>query len=90
MLTTKEIIYQLLEMGLDMDYMDYVDTILDSVEILTNQLEDIKEKQPQLYDLLDRVVVVNGSEELPLLERLINEAEEMPHLRGWQIKLNMV
>ena len=77
-LTTREIIYQLLEMSLDMDYMNYVDSILEAIEVLTNQLEDVKEKQPQLYDLLDTVVYMNGSEELPLVTQLINEAQAIP------------
>ena len=77
-LTTREIIYQLLEMSLDMDYMNYADSILEAIEVLTNQLEDVKEKQPQLYDLLGTVVYMNGSEELPLVTQLINEAQAIP------------
>ena len=68
-MATKEIIKQLLEMSFDMDYMDYADYIVDTIEILTNELEKLKDNP--LYELLERVVEMNGSEELPLLENML-------------------
>ena len=66
---TQEIIKQLLEMSFDMDYMDYADYIVDTIETLTNELEKLKGNP--LYELLERVVEMNGSEELPLLENML-------------------
>ena len=66
---TQEIIKQLLEMSFDMDYMDYADYIVDTIEILTNELEKLKDNP--LYELLERVVEMNGSKELPLLENML-------------------
>ena len=68
---SKEIIKQLIEMSLDMDYMDYADYIEDSIDILTNEL--IKIKNTELYALLENVVDMNGSKELPLLSSMINK-----------------
>lgn len=68
-MATEEIIKQLLEMSFDMDYMDYADYIVDTIEILTNELEKLKDNP--LYELLERVVEMNGSEELPLLENML-------------------
>lgn len=70
-MTSKEIIKQLVEMSLDMDYMDYADYIEDSIDILTNEL--IKIKNTELYALLENVVDMNGSKELPLLSSMINK-----------------
>lgn len=70
-MTSKEIIKQLIEMSLDMDYMDYADYIEDSIDILTNEL--IKIKNTELYALLENVVDMNGSKELPLLSSMINK-----------------
>ena len=70
-MTSKEIIKQLVEMSLDMDYMDYADYIEDSIDILTNEL--IKIKNTELYSLLENVVNMNGSKELPLLSSMINK-----------------
>ena len=66
---TQEIIEQLLEMSFDMDYMDYADYIVDTIETLTNELEKLKDNP--LYELLERVVEMNGSEELPLLNQML-------------------
>lgn len=69
-MTSKKIIEQLIEMSLDMDYMDYADYIEDSIDILTQEL--IKIKDTELYALLEAVVDINGSKELPLLSSMIN------------------
>lgn len=66
---TKEIVKQLLEMSFDMDYMDYADYIVDTIETLTNEVEKLKDNP--LYELLERVVEMNSSEELPLLENML-------------------
>ena len=66
---TREIIKQLLEMSFDMDYMNYADYIADSIEILTNELEKLKDNP--LYELLENVVIMNGNEELPLLNNML-------------------
>ena len=68
-MTTQEIIKQLLEMSFDMDYMDYADYIVDTIETLTNELEKLKDNP--LYELLEQVVEMNGSKELPLLENML-------------------
>ena len=68
-MTTEEIIKQLLEMSFDMDYMDYADYIVDTIETLTNELEKLKDNP--LYELLEQIVKMNGSEELPLLENML-------------------
>ena len=65
---TQEIIEQLLEMSFDMDYMNYADYIEDSIKILTDELEKLKENP--LYELLENVVIMNGNEELPLLNNM--------------------
>ena len=65
---TQEIIEQLLEMSFDMDYMNYADYIEDSIKILTDELEKLKENP--LYELLENVVIMNGNEELPLLNNI--------------------
>ena len=66
---TQEIIKQLLEMSFDMDYMDYADYIVETIETLTNELEKLKDNP--LYELLEHVVEMNGSEELPLLDNML-------------------
>ena len=66
---TQEIIKQLLEMSFDMDYMDYADYMTDTIEILTNELEDLKDTP--LYNLLEKVVEMNGSEDLLLLNSML-------------------
>lgn len=66
---TKEIIEQLLEMSFDMDYMNYADYIKDSIKILTDELEKLKDNP--LYELLEQVVIINGSEDLPLLNSML-------------------
>lgn len=68
---TKEIVKQLIEMSLDMDYMDYADCIENEINIITKELEQIK--NTALYSLLDKVVYMNGNEELPLLCQMIKE-----------------
>ena len=68
-MTTQEIIKQLLEMSFDMDYMNYADYIEDSIKILTDELEKLKENP--LYELLENVVIMNGNEELPLLNNML-------------------
>ena len=65
----QEIIKQLLEMSFDMDYMDYADYIVETIETLTNELEKLKDNP--LYELLEHVVEMNGSEELPLLDNML-------------------
>lgn len=69
-MTSKKIIEQLVEMSLDMDYMDYADYIEESINNLTQEL--IKIKDTELYALLEAVVDMNGSKELPLLSSMIN------------------
>ena len=69
-MTSKKIIEQLVEMSLDMDYMDYADYIEESINNLTQEL--IKIKDTELYELLEAVVDMNGSKELPLLSSMIN------------------
>ena len=66
---TQKIIEQLLEMSFDMDYMDYADYIVETIETLTNELEKLKDNP--LYELLEYVVEMNGSEELPLLNSML-------------------
>ena len=65
---TREIIEQLLEMSFDMDYMNYADYIEDSIKQLTDELEALKDTG--LYELLENVVIMNGNEELPLLNNM--------------------
>ena len=65
---TKEIVEQLLEMSFDMDYMNYADYIEGSIEILTNELEKLKDNP--LYELLENIVIMNGNAELPLLNNM--------------------
>ena len=69
-MTTKEIIEQLLEMSFDMDYMNYADYIVDTIKNLTQELEELKEKDSGLYELLENVVIMNKSEDLPLLNNM--------------------
>lgn len=69
---TQEIIKQLLEMSFDMDYMNYTDYIIETIKILTNELEKLKGNP--LYELLENIVIMNGNEELPLLNTMIKEA----------------
>ena len=69
MIETKEIAKQLIEMSLDMDYMDYADCIENELDIITTELEQIKDTT--LYSLLDKVVYMNGNDELPLLSQMI-------------------
>lgn len=69
-MTTEEIIEQLLEMSFDMDYMDYADYIIDTIKNLTQELEELKEKDSGLYELLENVVIMNKSEDLPLLNSM--------------------
>ena len=66
---SKEIAKQLIEMSLDMDYMDYADCIENEIDIITTELEQIKDTT--LYELLDKVVYMNGNDELPLLCQMI-------------------
>lgn len=68
-MTTKEIVKQLLEMSFDMDYMDYADYLAGTIDILTEQLEKLKDTP--LYEVLEQVVVMNGSEDLPLLNSML-------------------
>lgn len=68
---SKEITKQLIEMSLDMDYMDYADYIKNEIDIIVEELEQIKDTA--LYNLLDKVVYMNGNEELPLLYQMIKE-----------------
>lgn len=71
-MTTKEIVEQLLEMSFDMDYMDYADYLAGTIDILTEQLEKLKDTP--LYEVLEQVVVMNGSEDLPLLNSMLKGA----------------
>ena len=68
-MTTKEIVKQLLEMSFDMDYMDYADYLAGTIDTLTEQLEKLKDTP--LYEVLEQVVVMNGSEDLPLLNSIL-------------------
>ena len=68
---SKEIAKQLIEMSLDMDYMDYADCIESEINMIVEELEQIKDTA--LYSLLDKVVYMNGNEELPLLCQMIKE-----------------
>ena len=68
---SKEIAKQLIEMSLDMDYMDYADCIKSEIDIIVEELEQIKDTA--LYNLLDKVVYMNGNKELPLLCQMIKE-----------------
>ena len=68
---SKEITKQLIEMSLDMDYMDYADYIQNEIDIIVEELEQIKDTA--LYNLLDKVVYINGNEKLPLLCQMIKE-----------------
>ena len=67
-MNTQEIIEQLLEMSFDMDYMNYADYIEDSIKQLTDELEALK--NTGLYELLENVVIMNGNEELSLLNNM--------------------
>lgn len=69
--SSEEITKQLIEMSLDMDYMDYADYIKDEIDIIVEELEQIKDTA--LYNLLDKVVYMNSKEELPLLCQMIKE-----------------
>ena len=70
-MNTQEIVKQLLEMSFDMDYMNYADYIKDSIDLLTKELDAIKDTA--LYELLRNVVIMNGNNELPLLNSILKQ-----------------
>ena len=51
----KEIILALMEQARDMDFADYDDEWDTEVELLTDDLEDLKAKDSCLYHLLERL-----------------------------------
>ncbi len=72
-MTTMEIAKQLCEMSLDMDYMDYADYAEEELMLLAKDLDSIV--NTELYKCLEQVVVMNGNEELPLLNEMLKGAE---------------
>ena len=68
-----QIAKQLFEMSLDMDYMDYADYTEDMLVELAKDLDKIVDTQ--LYKCLEQVVVMNGNDELPLLNQMLKASE---------------
>lgn len=64
---SKQIIEQLLELSLSLDYMDQADGITQTIDTLTYELEKIKDFY--LYKLLENVAYMNESD-TPLLNQL--------------------
>ena len=69
-MTTMEIAKQLFEMSLDMDYMDYAEYAEDELMIIARELDNIV--NTELFKVLEQVVYMNGNEELPLLNQMLN------------------
>ncbi len=67
-ITTRAIVKQLLEKTFDMDYMDYADDLLETIDNLTKELDAIKNSS--IYELLHNVVYMTYSE-TPLLNKIL-------------------
>ena len=72
-MTTMQVAKQLFEMSLDMDYMDYADYAEDELILLAKDLDNIVDTE--LYKCLEQVVIMNGNDELPLLNQMLKAVE---------------
>ena len=72
-MTTMQIAKQLFEMSLDMDYMDYADYAENTLVEMAKDLDKIVDTE--LYKCLEQVVIMNGNDELPLLNQMLKAVE---------------
>lgn len=68
-MNAKTIAERLLELSLDMDYLDTGDNIETELETIESELETIKENGLVLYNLLETIAETQG-EKIPLIDSI--------------------
>ncbi len=68
--TSKDIARVLIESNLDMDYMDFADSVETELEVLESEIESIRESHIYLSHALDLFATMQGLE-TPLVDSMI-------------------
>ena len=69
----KRIAEVLYELCLDLDYMDYKDTVEEELDCLASEIKTLKDSGFIVYNYLERLAIMNEDNECPLITLMRKE-----------------